>query len=173
MDTGHVTSRRLWDIEHPYYGAEAQGSRGDVDHFGTFAELRDAVDNCDEDMNFVYRWDWYDPKAAHNDDNYSAGDSREGKQKLTTFIILQRKSRFLNWSCDVTHTDEAAVLEWLHSDRVLGSLRRTWAPVLDLVVDVPMDLAYLRSDIDYWQQRAEAAEAMIARLSQRIVKGNL
>lgn len=157
--------KRLWEIDHPYYGAEAGGDH--AQHFDTFAELKACVDGCDEDLNFVYRWDWFDASAPHNDDLYLEGEPRD-KQRLEVFIVLQRKSRFVNWSCDVTHADERAVLEWLHSDRVLGALRRTWAPILDLAPDAPMDLAHLRADLDYWRGRAEAAEAMVARLEQRL-----
>jgi hypothetical protein len=162
--------KRLWEIDHPYYGAEAGGDY--AQHFDTFGELKAVVDACDEDMNFVYRWDWYDPKAAHNDDLFSEGESRDGKQRLTVFVVLQRKSKFLNWSCDVTHADEPTVLEWLHSDRVLGSLRRTWEPILDLAPDAPMELAHLRADLDYWRERATAAEVMVGRLEQRIPPGS-
>lgn len=155
---------RLWEIDLPFYGAEAGGDC--ASHFDTFAEMRATIDACDEDMNFVYRWDWYDPKAAHNDDLFTEDDSRDGKQKLTVFVVLQRKSRFVNWSCDVTHADEPAVLEWLHSERIAGSLRRTWEPILD--ANPPdMDLAHLRADLDYWRQRAEAAEQMVTRLEER------
>lgn len=160
-----IESKRLWEIDHPYYGAEAGGNY--ALHFDTFAELKANVDGCDEDMNFVYRWDWFDPNASHNDDLYLEGEAR-GKQRLSVFVVLQRKSAFLNWTCDVTHADEPAVLEWLHSDRILGSLRRTWEPVLDLAPDAPMELAHLRADLDYWRGRAQAAEAMVTRLEQRI-----
>jgi len=159
------TAPRLWEIEHPYYGAEASQS-GDTEHFDTFAELKACVDGCDEDLNFVYRWDWFDPNAAHNGDLYVEGEAR-GKQRLSTFVVLQRKSRFLNWTCDVTHADEPAVLEWLHSDRVAGALRRTWAPILDARMP-DMDLTHLRADLDYWRERAQAAEAMVARLETRV-----
>lgn len=158
--------QRLWEIDHPYYGAEAGGAY--AQHFDTFAELKASVDGCDEDMNFVYRWDWFDPKAAHNDDLFCEGESRDGKQKLTVFLILQRKSGFLNWSCDVTHEDEPAVLQWLHSDRIAGALRRTWEPILDSTPP-NMDLAHLRADIDYWRGRAQAAEAMVERLETRVI----
>jgi hypothetical protein len=52
-------------------------------------------------------------------------------ETLTLFIVLQRKSRIVNWVAPVAPDDEEKVHGFLASDRVLGALRRTWAPLLD------------------------------------------
>ncbi|WP_114906845.1 hypothetical protein [Ornithinimicrobium murale] len=103
----------LWAISHPYQAAEGQPVE-----FDSFAELADAVNDNDEDLTFVYRWDW------------SSGESGD-TQHLTVTVVMQRKSLFASWTCPVTHEDEPAVRAWLASDRVAGALRRTWAPILD------------------------------------------
>jgi len=112
---------------HPYYGAEGTGPYG-LEEYDTLDDLMEAVNGCDEDMNFVYRWDWAVPDPA----DYEDGEEEYPGETLTLFIILQRKSRITNWTCPVTQADEPRVREFLASDRVLGSLRRTWAPLLDV-----------------------------------------
>ena len=104
----------LYEVGHPYYGAE-----GYQEEFDSLDELIHVVNSNDEDMNFVYRWDWDRPEAP------------EEPGTLTLFVVLQRKSRFVNWICEVTEADEPRVREFLMSDRILGALRRTWAPLLD------------------------------------------
>lgn len=107
---------RLWEIDHPYYGAEGYPERAE-----TFAELREIIDGSDEHMNHVYRWDW---QVA---DDYDT-DKRD---RLYVFCALQRKSGFWSVSCPVTRDQEAEVLEWLRGPRVLGALRKLWEPLLD------------------------------------------
>lgn len=115
---------------HPYYGAEGFGEYG-ITEFETLDDLIENARVYDEDLNFVYRWDWYVPDPR----DYADGGVLEGEEypdeTLTLFIILQRKSRIVNWRCPVTEADEEKVREFLTSDRVLGALRRTWAPLLD------------------------------------------
>jgi hypothetical protein len=55
-------------------------------------------------------------------------------ETLTLFVILQRKSRIVNWTCPVGPDDEEKVREFLAGDRILGALRRTWTPLLDAFV---------------------------------------
>lgn len=112
------------DTPHPYYGAEA--ARDYQTECETLDELIEWANSYDEDMNFVYRWDWNRPDP----DDYAEGEEMSG-ETLTLFVVLQRKSRFLNISAPVTAGDEAKVREFLTSDRILGALRRTWAPLLD------------------------------------------
>lgn len=120
-----TTGQHLYEIDHPYYAAKGYPST-----FDTFAELRDAADRLDEDMNYIYRWDWADYSQSHYDD-YGLTDAARAKQKLTVSFVLQRKSQFMTWTCPVTHDDEPTVREWLAGPRVLGHLRKTWAPLLD------------------------------------------
>ncbi|MEV6633911.1 hypothetical protein AB0M54_24485 [Actinoplanes sp. NPDC051470] len=121
---GMPATKRLWEIDHPYYGAD-----GYTTHCESFADLRHSVDRIDEDMNHVYRWDWEDDSQPHREDLFLEGEPRD-KQKFRVFMVLPRKSTFIEFVCPVTHDDEPAVLEWLRSDRVLGAMRRMWEPVL-------------------------------------------
>lgn len=117
---------RLWELDHPYYGADGYDDRVD-----SFAELRHAIDRMDEDMNFVYRWDWKDYSQPHYDDLYLGDpDEPRAKQELTVHFLMPRKSKFASLTCPITHEQEAEVLEWLRGPRVLGYLRTMWAPLL-------------------------------------------
>lgn len=109
---------------HPYYGAE-----GPEEEFETLDELIECVNAYDEDMNFVYRWDWYVP-AQEDIALYAEEGEEPPREKLILFVVLQRKSRFVNWSAPVTEADEEKVREFLTGDRILGALRRTWEPLL-------------------------------------------
>lgn len=119
-------TRRLWEIDHPYYGADGGGT----EEWGSFADLREHVDGLDEDMNHIYRWDWHDYAQPQHDDLFLDGEDRS-RQVLRLFVILPRKSKCVEWCCPVTHEQEAEVQEWLSGPRVLGSLRALWAPLLD------------------------------------------
>jgi hypothetical protein len=111
-----MSTRHLWEIKHPYYGAD-----GDyVERAESFAELREMVEASDEDLNHVYRWDWV-----------PADPEYEQEEELRIFLALQRKSGFWAASCPIDRDQEAEVLEWLRGPRVLGSLARLWEPLLD------------------------------------------
>lgn len=117
--------KHLWEIDHPYYAADGYSNELD-----SFAELRETLDQVDEDMNHVYRWDWIDWADPQHDDLFlDAEDRRE--QVLRIHALLPRKSMFTSWECPVTHEQEAEVLEWLRGPRILGALRKLWEPILD------------------------------------------
>lgn len=115
----------LWEIDHPYYGCSYR-----YEDFDSFTELRDCVNSNDEDMNFVYRWDWKDYSQPHNDDLFLPGEDRS-KQEFSVTIVMPRKDLLVEWRCPITHDQEEEVLEWLRSPRVLGHLRKWWEPLLD------------------------------------------
>jgi hypothetical protein len=117
----------LWEIDHPYYAPD-----GYANECESFEELKHNVGQCDEDMNFIYRWDWFDPQAPCNDSLFLPDEWRGGRNKLTVHMIQPRKSRFINFWCPVTHDQEDEVLVWLCGPRVAGHLRKWWEPVLDL-----------------------------------------
>lgn len=124
-------TKHLWEIDHPYYGAEGYASVAD-----TFAELRANVDATDEDMNHVYRWDWMDYSQPHHDDLFITGEDRSG-QKFTVYLLMPRKQGFWSISCPITYEQEPEVLEWLRGPRVFGALRKLWEPLLDEAVVAP------------------------------------
>lgn len=118
-------AKRLWQIDHPYYGPDTN-----TNQCSSFAELRSLVDDLDEDMNLVYRWDWKDWSQPQFDRLFLEGEDRGG-QEFAVFMILPRKSMLICFTCPVAHEDEPAVLEWLRGRRVLGALRTLWEPILD------------------------------------------
>jgi hypothetical protein len=126
-DTEEHHMGTIRDTPHPYYGAEGFGEYG-ITECETLDELIAMANAYDEDMNFVYRWDW---DVADPDDYADEGDPPMPGETLTLFVVLQRKSRFVNWVAPVTADDEDKVREFLTSNRILGALRRTWAPLLD------------------------------------------
>lgn len=131
----------LYDVPHPYHGAEAE--RDYITEFETLDELESWLSSYDEDMNFVYRWDW---------------DVEQGV--LSLFVVLQRKSRFLNLVCPVTEADEPRVREFLTSDRILGALRRTWAPLLDPPPGKPTKWwRVVAPDKSLWAQTSSESDA--------------
>jgi hypothetical protein len=109
---------------YPYYGAEAFGDGSTVE-CESIDELINMARVYDGDLNHVYRWDWmrYDPR------DYEEGEEVPGDE-LVLFVVLQRKSRFVNWKCPVTEADEDKVLAFLSSARILGALKLMWEPVL-------------------------------------------
>jgi hypothetical protein len=124
IETPAAADKHLWEYDHPYYGPEDHTNRCE-----SFAELRADIDGLDEDMNFIYRWDWKDWSQPHHDGLFVDGEDRSA-QDFTVFLILPRKSMLICFTCPVTHDDEPAVLDWLRGARVAGALRSWWEPLL-------------------------------------------
>jgi hypothetical protein len=116
--------RHLWEIDHPYYGAD-----GHLNEFDSFAELRTAVNAMDKDMNLVYRWDWEDDSQPHRADLFFGDEERIG-QFLKVFTLMPRKSTVAEYRCPIRHDQEYEVIEWLSGPRVAGHLRKLWEPIL-------------------------------------------
>jgi hypothetical protein len=115
----------LWEIDHPYYAADGHEERVE-----SFAALKHMVDNSDEDMNVVYRWDWFDAAQSIHDDLHIDVEERS-KEELSVHLLLPRKSRFWTVRCPIAKHQEYEVLEWLSGPRCLGYLRKLWEPVMD------------------------------------------
>lgn len=105
----------LWEVYHPYYGSDAVN-----EHLESFAELREAVDGLSSHLNHVYRWDWTLPD-----------DDGERGEIFQVFTVIARKHSLSSLSCPISREEEADVLEWLRSPRVLGALRLLWEPLLN------------------------------------------
>lgn len=125
MSADEQSIKHLWEIDHPYYGPD--GYPNPVD---SFAELRELVEASDDHMNHLYRWDWVDYSQPYADDLFLNGEER-AKQEFRVYLVMPRKEAFWSVTCPITHEQEPEVLEWLRSDRVLGSLRKLWEPILD------------------------------------------
>ncbi|CAL9605880.1 hypothetical protein SUDANB95_05488 [Actinosynnema sp. ALI-1.44] len=115
----------LWEIDHPYYAPDGYDDRVD-----SFAELKSIVDGYDEDMNVVYRWDWFDAAQPIHDDLFIDGEDRS-KEELRVHFLKPRKAGFSTIRCPITKDQEFEVLEWLSGPRCLGYLRKLWEPVMD------------------------------------------
>lgn len=118
-----IPRKHLWEIDHPYYGSDAN-----MNECESFAELRQAIDNLDEGMNHVYRWDWLDWSQPQYASLHMAGEKPD-PATFDVFLILPRKSMTIAFRCPIAHEQEAEVLAWLASDRVSGAMRRLWEPI--------------------------------------------
>jgi hypothetical protein len=121
------TTPHLWEIDHPYYAADGHDERCD-----SFAELKATVDRSDEDMNVVYRWDWFDASQPIHDELFVDGEDRS-KEELRVHLLMPRKSRFWTLRCPISKAQEFEVLEWLSGPRCLGYLRKLWEPVMNTI----------------------------------------
>jgi hypothetical protein len=119
--------KHLWEIDHPYYAPD-----GNMNDEPSFAALKAVVDRSDEDMNVVYRWDWFDASQPIHDELFIEGDDRS-EEKLTVHLMMPRKSGFWAVRCPVQKHQEFEVLEWLRGPRCLGYLQKLWEPVLDAI----------------------------------------
>ncbi len=115
----------LWEIDHPYYATD-----GTITDEDSFAALKATVDGSDEDMNLVYRWDWFDASQPIHDDLHIDGEDRS-TEKFSVHMLLPRKGRFWTVTCPIEKHQEFEVIEWLSGPRCLGHLRRLWEPVMD------------------------------------------
>jgi hypothetical protein len=133
-------SKPLYEIDHPYYGAD-----GHVEEFEHLDDLISAVNAYDEDWNHVYRWDWLIPDGEEWAD-------------LVLYVVLQRKSQFLQWSAPASRLDEPKVREFLSSDRIAGALRRMWEPILDAYPDPSRWWRAVAPDGSLWAESSSESE---------------
>ena len=117
--------KHLWEIDHPYYGSDTNNNPCE-----SFAELRKEVDQLSDRMNHVYRFDWHDWSQPMHDDLRTPGED-PGPQQFVVFLVLSRHGMMINFTCPISHDQEAEVLAWLRGPRILGALRMLWEPILD------------------------------------------
>lgn len=117
----------LWEIEHESFGPSLDDDENTCE---SFTELRAEIDALWPEINQIYRWDWCDWSQPHHDGLFVDGEDRSG-QGFYVYLVIPRKDRLISFACPITHEQEDEVLAWLRSDRVLGSLKRSWAPLLD------------------------------------------
>lgn len=148
----------LWEIKHPYYAAD--GHENDVD---SFAALRQTVDASDEDMNYVYRWDWKDYSQPHFDVLFVDGEDRS-KEEFSVYLLMPRKSGFWSVTCPIRKDQEFEVLDWLWGPRCAGYLRTMWAPVLD---SLPLTEPTAR-EAAVWGHHVTALEVLHGTVSEQL-----
>lgn len=150
--------RHLWEIDHPYYGVD--GYENDVDSFAT---LRQTVDASDEDMNFVYRWDWKDNAQPQFDGLFLDGEDRSN-EVFTVYLLMPRKPGFWSVTCPIRKDQEFEVLDWLSGPRCAGYLRTMWAPVLD---SLPLTNPTAR-ETAVWGHHVSALEVLHASVTEQL-----
>lgn len=124
--------KKLWEVDHPYYCTEGNyfvgGARWDEVHteYDSWQEFYDAWGGTDEDLNFVFRWDWQ--RADPSDYAYELEHGEElPPDTLQVFWVLQRKAILRSTTCIVTEADEPAVRAWL-TERA-RTVAAVWAPL--------------------------------------------
>ena len=148
-------SKHLWEIDHPYYGpdhcwyATGQQARDDSMSFESWEmfatpssqtpleDIGNLLYDFDDDLNFLYRWDWKraDPDdywlspGAHDDETEALAEALK-TDTLQLFFMLQRKGRMVYAEVKVTEADEPAVFAWLRTKAAY--MQQMWAPLLEV-----------------------------------------
>lgn len=143
-------SRRLWEATHPYYcsngnyySTEGHTNFASWEEFATpaaFAKTEfvgNVLYDWDDDLNFLFRWDWnkadadnYFLSPGDPDDETAAFEEASKTDTLELFFMAQRKGRNMSASVVVTEDDEPAVREWLA--KKAEYMRTIWEPLLDV-----------------------------------------
>lgn len=116
-------NKKLWEIDHPYYceesgyyyntnGANGVTGWGAAMEYDGFDDFIDEWEDCDLDMNFIFRWDWLKCVTPEEIDNYS--DDDEPIHRLTLFYMMQRKGcKKVITINGMKDSDEKRVIEFL------------------------------------------------------------
>ncbi len=132
----------LWEIDHPYYCSEGNyyksGCHTLFESWGEFATPTtvgamgfggNVLYDWDDDLNFLFRWDWdradpadYAYEREEDPDFEMPGDT------LLLFFMAQRKGRNMSAAVAVTEADEPAVRAWL--EKKAEYMRMVWEPLL-------------------------------------------
>jgi hypothetical protein len=121
-------SKRLWEVDHPYYCNNGNYYSSDCgEQYESWAEFFGANGDSDFDMNLVFRFDWMEgldddekPLPFNGDVNYRNG-------KLYVYWMGQRKGLYRYSMVDVCRADEPAVIEFLKPR--LAHLLKLWEPL--------------------------------------------
>ena len=114
--------RHLWDVEHPYYCAEAGFYGGGKETNNEYDSLDDFIDDwkgLDVDLNLVFRWDWV-PEEGYEDE----GDW------ISIHFMLQRKGfHVCNTIKSIKRTEEneRKLIEFLQPH--WRRLKEMWEPI--------------------------------------------
>ncbi|MGP3684122.1 hypothetical protein ACTVZO_05310 [Streptomyces sp. IBSNAI002] len=108
----------LWEIDHPYYCAQANHYGRNHTSWHSWADFSNDTlfVTGDRDMNYLVRWDW-----QHDDET--------AEHTLDLFFVIQRKGYLCSHTIKVTPADEPAIRVWL--TECAQTMRATWEPLLD------------------------------------------
>lgn len=120
----------LWEIDHPYYCTEGNFYRaGQHEEHETWTDFLEQWGGMDEDLNLVFRWDWF--RADPEDYKYEKEadpDFEMPGDVLQLYYMMQRKARNMSVYVKVVEADETAVREFLTAKA--EHMRKLWAPLL-------------------------------------------
>lgn len=121
---------KLYEVKHPYYCEEGnffttQERYQTVWKFDSWEEFYQEASRWDDDMNYLFRWDWWhkDPDEA---EEYTEGYPDE---ILKLFFFRQRKGFHVTMLITVTKEDEPAIREYLKQKAL--HLKSTWFPIFE------------------------------------------
>lgn len=107
-----MTTKHLWEVDHPYYMTE--GNYFSRDCHSTFKSWQDFLsewENTDLDMNYVVRWDWLEGEDWGTGE--FTGDVNYRNGRLMIQIVGQRKAALHSLEIEICRADEPSVIEWL------------------------------------------------------------
>lgn len=148
--------KHLWETPHSYYCEEGNffksGLHTVYESWEDFAQPvkgfmeGNMLYDFDNDLNFLYRWDWLkaDPEnylfsfsdeilketgATKEEVEASKREFEENSQsdRLMLFFMLQRKSHNISVEVNVTEDDEPLVREWLQ--KKWEYMKGMWEPL--------------------------------------------
>jgi len=148
MTTVPNETPHLWEIDHPYYCSEGNFYKnGCHTRFGSWEEFAspttfgpagfggNVLYDWDDDLNFLFRWDWkkadpddYFLSPGDDDDETAAFEEAAKADTLMLFFMAQRKGRNMSAEVAVTEADEPAVRAWLETKAEY--MRKVWEPLL-------------------------------------------
>lgn len=118
-------SKKLWEVDHPYYCSEGNYLRNGC-HFEyeSWEDFLYEWGDSDPDLNLVFRWDWREGKDW---------EVPEGEGRLLIYIFLQRKAHHVSTETIVSRDDEPAIRKWLEARA--ERIRQIWDPFLENLHD--------------------------------------
>lgn len=153
-------AKHLWDTPHSYYCETGNFFKNGYhsvyeswEEFaqpisGKFMEQGNALYDFDNDLNFLFRWDWKkaDPEnyihtysketlveigATEEEIEQSKVEFEEDSQtdKLLLFFMAQRKASNMSAEVKVVEDDEPLIREWLN--KKWQYMKGLWEPVSD------------------------------------------
>lgn len=133
--------RKLWEIDHPFYVEEGNfyenHCHNTYDSWSSF--VNDGIPFIDEDLNFLYRWDWkkMDQSDYFLDDLVSKESQKQvlkgyGRvscvpDHLLLFYILPRKPKTISFEIQVEKEDEPVIRDWLKTK--WEYMKTMWEPL--------------------------------------------
>lgn len=119
-------TKRLWEIEHPYYMTEGNYFKaGEHREFESWQEYITEWEDADIDYNWIVRWDWLEGEGW-NAGEYTGDDYyRNGVLKIQ--MLGQRKAYLFSMEVSVCRADEPAVREYL--SKYWNYMREMWEPL--------------------------------------------